>query len=119
MIDQISERASIVLYFALLPWKIVAGCHFWYQTRKPTFGTLMVCKWRKDVAGSTKRCRRADIAIIRTEYRVCGTLLGTLPHLSQQNVFLGVPLILQPEEAVLLVEKGRELLVTIGTQKSH
>ncbi|KAF9792960.1 tRNA-intron endonuclease catalytic domain-like protein [Thelephora terrestris] len=52
-----------------------------------------------------------DIAVIRTEYRVCGTLLGTLPHLSQQNVFLGVPLVLSPEEAVLLVNKGFAVLV--------
>lgn len=83
------------------------------------FGTLMVCKRRRDVAGRTKRCRRADIAMIRTEHRVCGTLLGTLPHLSQQNAFLGVPLILQLEEAVLLVDKGRELLVTLGTQSTY
>jgi tRNA-splicing endonuclease subunit Sen34 len=32
-------------------------------------------------------------------------LTGTLPHLSQQNVFLGLPLILMPEELVLLIEK--------------
>lgn len=32
-------------------------------------------------------------------------LTGTLPHLSQQNVFLGLPLVLMPEELVLLVEK--------------
>ena len=57
--------------------------------------------------------------MIRTEHRVCGTLLGTLPHLSQQNAFLGVPLILQLEEAVLLVDKGRELLVTLGTQSTY
>lgn len=37
---------------------------------------------------------------------MCGVLTGTLPHLSQQNVFLGVPLILMPEEVVLLVENG-------------
>lgn len=78
----------------------------------------MVCKWRGDVAGRTKHYRRADIAVIRTEYRVCGTLLGTLPHLSQQNVFLGVPLVLQPEEAVLLVDKGRDILAALGTRGS-
>jgi hypothetical protein len=72
----------------------------------------MVCKWCRVVAGSTKPCPRADIAAIRTEYRVCGTLLGTLPHLSQQNVFLGAPLVLMPEEAVLLVDKGGELSLT-------
>ena len=75
----------------------------------------MVCKQRGGVADYTKPCRRADIAVIRTEYRVCGTLLGTLPHLSQQNVFLGVPLVLQPEEAVFLVDKGMCLLLTFRT----
>ncbi|KAF9650918.1 tRNA-intron endonuclease catalytic domain-like protein [Thelephora ganbajun] len=58
-----------------------------------------------------------DIAVIRTECRVCGTLLGTLPHLSQQNAFLGVPLVLQPEEAVLLVDK--ELAVLIDDPAAH
>lgn len=52
-----------------------------------------------------------DITAIRTEFRVCGTLLGTLPHLSQQNAFLGVPLVLLPEEAVLLVDKGFAVMV--------
>ena len=69
---------------------------------------LMVCKWGTDTAGYVNHCLRADIAVIRSEYRVCGTLVGTLPHMSQQNVFLGVPLVLLPEEAVLLVDKGKE-----------
>jgi tRNA-splicing endonuclease subunit Sen34 len=34
-------------------------------------------------------------------------LTGTLPHLAQQNLFLGVPLLLNPEEVVLLVTKGQ------------
>jgi len=79
----------------------------------------MVRKWRRDAAGYAKPCRSADIAVIRTEHRVCGTLLGTLPHLSQQNIFLGVPLILQPEEAVLLVDKGRETPLPFRTRRSN
>ena len=47
-----------------------------------------------------------DIATLRSKYHICGILTGTLPHLSQQNVFLGVPLVLMPEEVVLLVENG-------------
>ncbi|KAK0210586.1 hypothetical protein DFS33DRAFT_1404682 [Desarmillaria ectypa] len=43
-----------------------------------------------------------DIALIRSKYRICGILTGTLPHVSQQNIFLGVPLLLMPEEVVLL-----------------
>ncbi|KAF8843613.1 tRNA-intron endonuclease catalytic domain-like protein [Paxillus ammoniavirescens] len=52
-----------------------------------------------------------DIAKLRSHHHICGVLAGTLPHLSQQNVFLGVPLLLMPEEVVLLVEKGLALLV--------
>jgi hypothetical protein len=53
--------------------------------------------------------KRADIAIIRSQHRICGVLTGTLPHLSQQNVFLGVPLVLMPEETVLLVDIGTSI----------
>ncbi|TFK27382.1 hypothetical protein FA15DRAFT_570607, partial [Coprinopsis marcescibilis] len=52
-----------------------------------------------------------DVALVRSKYRLCGVLSGTLPHLSQQNVFLGVPLVLLPEEAVLLVEIGAAVIV--------
>lgn len=47
-----------------------------------------------------------DIATLRDDYHICGILTGTLPHLAQQNVFLGLPLMLIPEEVVLLVEKS-------------
>ena len=59
--------------------------------------------------------KRADIAIIRSQHRICGVLTGTLPHLSQQNVFLGVPLVLMPEETVLLVDIGTSLLLSSKT----
>ncbi|KAH9923975.1 tRNA-intron endonuclease catalytic domain-like protein [Epithele typhae] len=52
-----------------------------------------------------------DIATLRAKHHVCGILTGTLPHLSQQNVFLGIPLVLLPEEVVLLVEKHLAVLV--------
>ncbi|KAF4603927.1 tRNA-splicing endonuclease subunit [Pleurotus pulmonarius] len=52
-----------------------------------------------------------DIAVLRSQHRLCGILAGTLPHLSQQNVFLGVPLLMLPEEVVLLVEKKFAVLV--------
>lgn len=60
--------------------------------------------WRKD-NGIDLVCR-ADIATLRTKHHICGLLTGTLPHLAQQNIFLGVPLVLMPEEVVLLVEKS-------------
>lgn len=58
-----------------------------------------------------------DIATIRAQYRLCGVLTGTLPHLSQQNVFLGVPLVLMPEEVALLLEIDAAVL--IDDPKSH
>ncbi|OLL23792.1 putative tRNA-splicing endonuclease subunit sen34 [Neolecta irregularis DAH-3] len=42
---------------------------------------------------------------------MCGVLVGTLPQLPQQNVFLGVPLQLMTEEAALLVECGAAYIV--------
>ncbi|EAU88239.2 hypothetical protein CC1G_03911 [Coprinopsis cinerea okayama7 len=60
-----------------------------------------------------------DIATIRSKYRLCGVLSGTLPHLSQQNVFLGIPLVLLPEEAVLLVETGAAVLVDDPSAHTH
>ncbi|KAH6919019.1 hypothetical protein BKA70DRAFT_1249038 [Coprinopsis sp. MPI-PUGE-AT-0042] len=60
-----------------------------------------------------------DISIIRCKYRLCGVLSGTLPHLSQQNVFLGIPLVLLPEEAVLLVEIGAASLTNDPTAHTH
>ncbi|KAI8999004.1 hypothetical protein BD414DRAFT_476685 [Trametes punicea] len=58
-----------------------------------------------------------DIATLRAKHHICGVLTGTLPHLSQQNVFLGVPLVLLPEEVVLLVEK--QLAVLIDDPSAH
>lgn len=46
-----------------------------------------------------------DVTALRTQHRICGILTGTLPHLTQQNFFLGLPLLLMPEEVVLLLEK--------------
>ncbi|CAK5277764.1 unnamed protein product, partial [Mycena citricolor] len=58
-----------------------------------------------------------DIAVVRNVHRICGVLSGTLPHLSQQNVFLGVPLVLLAEEVVLLVEN--EAAVLVDDPKAH
>lgn len=52
-----------------------------------------------------------DIAVIRSQHRICGLLTGTLPRLAQQNAFLGVPLVLMPQEVALLVDKGFAVLV--------
>jgi tRNA-splicing endonuclease subunit Sen34 len=42
----------------------------------------------------------------RRVHNISGVLIGGLPQAPQQNVFLGIPLELMPEEARLLVEKG-------------
>ena len=51
------------------------------------------------------------IAHCRRAHNICGVLVGTIPNLSQQNVFLGVPLELMPEEARVLVEKGAAYVI--------
>lgn len=45
------------------------------------------------------------IAWLRRVHNILGVLIGTLPQFPQQNVFLGLPLELQPEEVRLLVEE--------------
>lgn len=46
---------------------------------------------------------------LRVQHHICGVLTGTLPGITQQNMFLGLPLLLLPEEVVLLVENGSPL----------
>ena len=45
------------------------------------------------------------ITWLRQKYNILGVLIGTLPQIPSQNVFLGLPLELLPEEARLLVER--------------
>ncbi|KAI9928358.1 hypothetical protein ASPWEDRAFT_38813 [Aspergillus wentii DTO 134E9] len=51
------------------------------------------------------------VTYLRREHHICGVLVGTLPQIPQQNVFLSLPLELMPEEARLLVEKGVACIV--------
>ncbi|KAJ4986281.1 tRNA intron endonuclease [Stagonosporopsis vannaccii] len=51
------------------------------------------------------------ISHVRRNHNICGILVGTIPNLSQQNVFLGIPLELLPEEARVLVEGGHAHIV--------
>ena len=48
---------------------------------------------------------------LRQKHNILGVLIGTLPQIPQQNVFLGLPLELQPEEARILVESGLAYIV--------
>lgn len=45
------------------------------------------------------------VTYLRRTHHICGTLIGSIPQIPQQNVFLGLPVELMPEEARLLVEK--------------
>ena len=54
----------------------------------------------------------ADVVTwLRKTYHILGVLVGTLPQIPQQNVFLGLPLELMPEEAKLLSEWGIAYIV--------
>ena len=48
---------------------------------------------------------------MRQDYRIVGELIGCLPKQPRQEVLLGLPLLLLPEEAKLLIEKGIVRLV--------
>ncbi|KAK9397506.1 tRNA-splicing endonuclease subunit Sen34 [Crotalus adamanteus] len=60
----------------------------------------------------------ADARQIREEHRIVGVLVGALPRKPRQNVRLGLPLELIPEEARLLLEKGLATLVRSPTSQS-
>ena len=47
---------------------------------------------------------------IRRQYSICGVLLGSLPQVPQQNVFLGLPVQLMPDSSWLCVKSGVFLL---------
>jgi tRNA-splicing endonuclease subunit Sen34 len=51
------------------------------------------------------------VSYLRKTHYVCGVLSGSIPQVPQQNVFLGLPLELLPEEARLLVEKNAAYIV--------
>ena len=51
------------------------------------------------------------ITWLRQAHNILGVLIGSLPQVPQQNVFLGLPLELQPEEARLLVDLGVAFVV--------
>src|ERR1700722_4551922 len=84
-----------------------------FPTKRHMCGMLTVCPLLIEQETPVHPPCWIDIAKLRSEHRICGILTGTLPHLSQQNVFLGPPLVLMPEEVVLLVEKGACAHLTI------
>ncbi|KAI4141068.1 MAG: hypothetical protein L6R39_005519 [Caloplaca ligustica] len=48
---------------------------------------------------------------LRRTHKILGVFIGSLPQSPQQNVFLGLPLELQPEEVRWLVEKNTAFIV--------
>ncbi|MCJ1252294.1 tRNA-splicing endonuclease subunit [Lignoscripta atroalba] len=77
------------------------------SSTKPTPPSLPFPIFR--VSTIVERYLLYDIDIItwlRKSHHILGVLIGTLPQIPQQNVFLGLPLELMPEEARLLVEKS-------------
>ena len=66
------------------------------------------------ISSKVERYFLYDINVItwlRKFHHILGVLIGTLPQIPQQNVFLGLPLELMPEEARLLSEKGLAYIV--------
>jgi tRNA-splicing endonuclease subunit Sen34 len=57
------------------------------------------------------------VSYLRREHRICGVLIGSIPQIPQQNVFLGLPLELMPEEAQLLVAKN--VAYVVDDVKAH
>lgn len=62
------------------------------------------------IAGKTMVFQVEDIKRVRA-LGIVGTLSGTLPAAPQQNMFLGVPLLLMPEECLWLLRHGHAHLV--------
>ncbi|KFY68343.1 hypothetical protein V496_01140 [Pseudogymnoascus sp. VKM F-4515 (FW-2607)] len=56
------------------------------------------------------------VTYLRRTHHICGVLIGSIPQVPQQNVFLGLPLELLPEEARLLVEKEVAYIVDDASQ---
>mgnify|MGYP001559815049 FL=1 len=56
------------------------------------------------------------VTYLRRTHHICGVLIGSIPQVPQQNVFLGLPVELLPEEARLLVEKEVAYIVDDASQ---
>ncbi|KAI1426612.1 tRNA intron endonuclease [Xylaria sp. FL1777] len=46
-----------------------------------------------------------DVMYLRRNYNICSVFVGTIPQNPQQNLFMGLPLELMPEETQVLVDK--------------
>lgn len=64
-------------------------------------------------------CFIIDWLKLRRDHRIIGELVGSFPKLTRQDVFLGLPLLLLPEEITLLVEKKIAYLVECTSLKAQ
>lgn len=74
------------------------------------------------ISSAVERYLLYDIKLItwlRKTHHILGVLIGTLPQIPQQNVFLGLPLELMPEEARLLSEKGLGYVIDDLESQQH
>ncbi|XP_041466764.1 tRNA-splicing endonuclease subunit Sen34-like [Lytechinus variegatus] len=65
-----------------------------------------LCVWHAD-----------EVEILRREHHIVGSLIGALPGAPRQNIQLGLPLQLMPEEAAVLLQHGVGKLVTMSVAK--
>ncbi|XXG94822.1 Elongator subunit elp4 [Hypoxylon texense] len=47
-----------------------------------------------------------DVMYLRRSHNICSAFVGTIPQNPQQNIFMGLPIELMPEEAQVLVDKS-------------
>lgn len=64
-------------------------------------------------------CFIADWLRLRRNHRIIGELVGSFPKSTRQDVFLGLPLLLLPEEVTLLLEKKIACLVECTSLKTQ
>ncbi|KAI0842254.1 SEN34 subunit of tRNA-splicing endonuclease [Hypoxylon sp. FL0890] len=55
-----------------------------------------------------------DIMHLRRHHNICSVFVGTIPQNPQQNIFMGLPIELMPEEAQVLVDKKVAYVVDDG-----
>lgn len=57
------------------------------------------------------------ISWLRKNHNICGVFIGTLPQNPSQNVFMGLPMQIMPEEAQLLIE--HDIAYILEDAKAH
>jgi len=63
---------------------------------------------------SLKCCPGLDAHKLRKDHRIVGNYVGALPCKPRQDIWLGLPFELMPEETTLLLEQGGDCAYTLG-----